>query len=121
MAVRKVTPEKLVQNAVVKILRFHGWFVERNQQGLGNRNGRPDLEATRGGVTIRVECKAPAHKMGNRFYPAGKLSPEQEKYINALREHGAIVYIVHDSEVFLREIENLQESMWPGKNVKRLF
>lgn len=32
---KPVTPEKQVQNGVVSELRFHGWMVQRNQQGLG--------------------------------------------------------------------------------------
>lgn len=108
---RKITPEKQVQNGVLRLLKFHGWYAERNQQGLGSKPGRPDLQAIKKGVTIYVECKA----------PKGSLSDNQKKYIEMLREHGAIVYVVKDVEHFMEMLENLQEQLWPNQNIKRLF
>lgn len=116
----KDTPENRVKRAVRQILRQNGWMVETNLQGMGSANGRPDMEATREGVTIRIECKSPAHRTGNRVYQAGKLSPAQEKYIARLRDHGAVVFVTDDPEKFLVDLESLQEELWPGRNLKRI-
>lgn len=74
-AAKPVTPEKAVQNAVIRMLQFHGWMVQRNQQGLGNTKGRPDIEAYRDGFILFVEVKAPQHLMKTgKLSPGGKLS-----------------------------------------------
>ncbi len=107
---KKCTPEKAVQNAVVAQLKFHGWMVVRNQQGLGHVKGRPDLEAYKNGFTLFIECKA----------PKGRLSDYQVKYIKVLEDHGMTVMIVNDPERFLDDLERLQEDLWPGKYLRRL-
>lgn len=107
---KKLTPEGQVLAAVRRILQFHGWFVARNQQGMGCVAGRPDLEALRDGVVIWVECKA----------PRGGLRKGQPEYHAALRAHGGTVFVVDDAERFLDVLEQLQEQLWPGKNKKRL-
>lgn len=107
----KVTPEKWVQNAVIAQLRFHNWYVQRNQQGLGNTIGRPDLEAYKRGFVLFIEVKS----------PKGGLRKGQPEYHEALRKHGMTVWVVDDSERFLDDLETLQERLWPGQNMKRLF
>jgi len=109
-SVKPCTPEKIVQNAVIAQLRFHLWFVQRNQAGLGNTKGRPDLEAYRMGQTLFIECKA----------PRGRLSEYQVKYIDDLRKHGMTVWVVDNADRFLEDLEALQERLWPGKNIRRL-
>lgn len=108
---KKLTPESRVLSAVKAILNFHGWFVQRNQQGLGNTKGRPDLEALRNGVVIWIECKS----------PTGKLRKGQPEYHGKLRAHGGRVFIVDDPDKFLNNLESLQEQLWPGQNIKRIF
>ena len=109
--IKKLTPEKQVQAAVVKYLKFMGWIVMRNQQGLGSTPGRPDIEALKNGVVIWIECKA----------PKGRLSESQQKYIESLRKNGGIVFVTNNFEVFMGELERLEDDLWPGKRLKRLF
>ncbi len=118
---KKVTPEKAVQNAVVGLLRFHGWFVQRNhQQGMGMTNGRPDLEAYRNGFTLFVECKAPERRLKNGKLVKGELSPDQVKYIARLKDQDMTVLVVDDSEKFMLQLEEIQERLWPGKGIRRI-
>lgn len=121
VSTKKVTPEKAVQNGVIAILNFHGWMVQRNQQGIGNMKGRPDLEAYRNGFTLFIELKRPRYLMENgRMSPGGKLSPDQVKYIDRLKAQDMTVVVVDDSEKFREWLEEIQERLWPGKNGMRL-
>lgn len=104
------TPENEIKAGIRKTLKFHGWFVQSNPQGMGCVKGRPDLEALKRGICIWIEAKA----------PNGRLSEMQQKYIQQLREAGAVVFVVNDVGRFLCELEDLQERLWPGQNLKRL-
>jgi hypothetical protein len=118
---KPVTPEKAVQNGVVSALRFHNWMVQRNQQGIGNTKGRPDIEAYKKGFALFIEIKKPKHRMENgKMSPGGKLSDDQQKYIAKLRAQDMIVVVTDDAEKFLDGLEELQEQLWPGKNIRRL-
>ncbi len=120
-SLKTVTPEKAVQNACVSILSFHGWMVQRNQQGLGAERGRPDIEAYRNGFTLFIEFKRPKHKMENgKMSPGGKLSQHQEKYIARLKDQDMTVLVVDDAEKFLIQLEEIQERLWPGKGIRRI-
>ncbi len=119
---KPITPEKAVQNSVIRILTFHGWMVQRNQQGLGNTRGRPDLEAYKNGFTLFVEVKAPQRLIAktNKLSPGGKLSADQEKYIARLKDQDMTVLVVDDAEKFLVQLEQIQERLWPGKGMRRI-
>ena len=117
---KKITPEKVVQNAVVSTLRFHGWFVQRNQQGLGNTLGRPDLEAYKNGFALFVECKAPRRRLKSGKIVGGELSPDQVQYIDRLKAQDMTVLVVDDSEKFMLQLEQIQERLWPGKGIRRI-
>jgi phosphoribosylformylglycinamidine (FGAM) synthase PurS component len=117
---KKITPEKAVQNAVIKILRFHGWLTQRNQAGLGNTKGRPDLEAYKNGFTLFIEVKAPKRKLKDGRTIGGELSEYQVEYIRKLKEQDMTVLVVDDSEKFLTQLEEIQERLWPGKGIRRL-
>lgn len=117
---KKITPEKVVQNAVVSTLRFHGWMVVRNQQGLGHVKGRPDLEAYKNGFTLFVECKAPERRLKNGKIIRGELSPDQVKYIERLKAQDMTVIVTSDAEKFMLELEEIQERLWPGKGIRRI-
>lgn len=118
---KPVTPEKAVQNAVVKLLRWHGWMVVRNQQGLGAERGRPDVEAYRNGFTLFVEFKRPKRKMENgKMSPGGKLSDDQEKYVAKLKAQDMTVIVTDDPEKFMLQLEQIQERLWPGKGIRRI-
>lgn len=122
VSTKTVAPEKAVQNAVIRILNFHGWMVQRNQQGLGNTRGRPDVEAYRDGFILFVEVKAPQHLVAktNKLSPGGKLSRDQEEYIARLKDQNMTVLVVDDAEKFLVQLEQIQERLWPGKGIRRI-
>ena len=104
--------EGLVKAATIRYLGFKGWLTQINvQQGFGNVRGRPDLEATKKGTTIFIEVKS----------ASGRLSENQEKYIKKLRDYGAIILVVRSSEEAMRDIDAVEERLWPGQNNKRLF
>ena len=112
VVMRKPTPEGLVKSATIRYLRFKGWWTQINvQQGFGNVRGRPDLEALKRGITIYIECKA----------GKGKLSRYQIQYISRLRAYGAFVLVVHSTEEAMRDIDRIEERLWPGENTRRLI
>lgn len=119
-----MTPEGRVKAGVIQYLRRMGWFPMINAQGAytrGSASGRPDLEAIKRGVTIFVEVKAPKDKDAlGRLRPAGKLSPYQEDYIKRLRNHGGIVLVVWSAEEFVRDLDEIENRLWPGENTMRL-
>jgi hypothetical protein len=120
---KPVTPEKAVQNSVVAQLKFHGWFVQRNPAGIDSTEGRPDLEAYRGGFCLFIEVKAPAgviNPITGIKSRGGQLRKGQPEYHQKLRDHGMTIWIVDNSEKFLDDLERFQEELWPGKNMRRL-
>jgi hypothetical protein len=113
------TPEKVVQNAVVGWLKIHGWMVQRNQQSETSVRGRPDLEAYKNGLTLFIECKAPAGIVSlktGRKSKGSKLSDHQEIYIAKLREHGMTVWVPTDGDKFLEDLERLEFELWGTKS-----
>jgi hypothetical protein len=121
---KPTTPEGLVKSGVIRYLRMCGWYVEINVQGAytrGRASGRPDIEATKRGVTVRIEVKAPAHRGPNgRWYQEGQLSPNQVKYIAELERHGAVVIVTADAERFADNLDDLEAQLWPQEGqVKR--
>lgn len=103
--------EKDIQRGVISALKAHGWFVQRNQQGLGSTPGRPDLEAYKQSCTLFVECKS----------PRGKVSPHQQTYFETLTRQGMKVLIAADVEVFCQELEKIEEQLWGDRRIRRLL
>lgn len=52
--------ESIIQSQITKYLTAQGWLVVKIMQT--NRNGWPDLQAHRDGVTVFIECKQPGEK-----------------------------------------------------------
>ena len=73
----KVT-ETEIRNDIRNFLRLHGWKVVRIVQSVLSEKGIPDLIAVRGGQTVWIEVKR----------PTGKLSKEQEEFLEDLEDHG---------------------------------
>ena len=87
----KQNPETIIQNAVKQYLQMRGWFVIRNQQGLGSHRGMPDLTACKNCMVVFIEVKT----------PKGYLSEYQKKFQNDLVSHGCIFEVarsVDDAE-----------------------
>lgn len=81
------TPEKKIQNEIVKFLKLRGWYVVRI---IGNtlQSGLPDLYATHKDFGGRwIEVKLPEMK-GSRFTPA------QLDVMPKLNSNGSPVYIM---------------------------
>lgn len=65
-AIRRRSPERDIQRAIVSLLRWHGWMVrEISQQKYvtGDLIGVPDLIAWKRGVTLLIEVKAPGGRV----------------------------------------------------------
>jgi hypothetical protein len=67
-----------ILRAIRDFLRLHGWFVIRNQQGLGSHKGMPDLTVIRRGQVWWIEVK----KSG------GLLSADQCVFRGEIEDHG---------------------------------
>ena len=69
-----------ILNAIRDVLRAHGWFVIRHQQGLGSMKGIPDLSA---------ESPTGDHWWIEVKKPSGKLSDDQGTFRDeVLSRHG---------------------------------
>ena len=86
-------PESYILGAVRQALCLSGWYVMRNQQGLGAVLGRSDLEALRGGRLVFIEIKT----------PTGKLSDHQKNFCAKVLNHGGEYLIV-------RRVEDLRDA-----------
>lgn len=87
----KQNPETIIQNAVKQFLQFRGWYVIRNQQGLGSHKGMADLTACKNGMVVFVEVKT----------PKGKQSDYQKQFQMDLASRGCayeIATCVEDAE-----------------------
>ena len=88
--------ETLILHNIRQVLRWHGFYVIRIQQGLGCHKGISDLIAVREGQVYFVEIKK----------PSGKLSDYQEKFRQEIeRRHGKYIVLksVEEAEEFIRQ------------------
>ena len=76
-------PETTILRAVRAYLETGGWFVIRNQAGLGTLPGLADLQAIRDSRVVMIECKT----------PTGRLSEAQWRFAEQWRRAGG-EYIV---------------------------
>jgi hypothetical protein len=94
------TPEGKVKKAVRDYLRKKGvWFYQPVQNGMGVV-GIPDFICCWHGHFIAIETKAP-----------GKLShvtPNQQRVIEAIREHGGLAVVVDSVDSLQVVLENLE-------------
>ena len=98
-----MTPEKLVQNKIIKYLkelRKKGYpcYVERRQAGgYSYKKGIADLYVVYNGIHIEIEVK----KVG------GKLSPMQEKWKEECNELNIIHLVIDDVNDLKKYFEKL--------------
>ena len=85
---QKQNPETIIQNAVKQYLQMRGWFVIRNQQGLGSHKGMADLTACKGGTVVFIEVKT----------PKGYLSEYQKKFQRDIASYGCIYEVARSIE-----------------------
>ncbi len=90
------TPETAIKKQIRDYLRLNGWFVRHHLAGLGCYPGMPDMSATKAGITLEIEVKA----------PGGKQSPRQTAYQSDLGSCGGryiLAYGYKDIETYLKE------------------
>lgn len=92
MAKQKIT-ETDIRRQIQDYLRWTGWFVYYNLQGLGSYPGLSDLVATKKGKTVHVEIKK----------PGGRQSDKQKKFQAELEAVGG-TYVVAKS---IEDVEHL--------------
>lgn len=78
--------ENQIQSAIRDYLKWHDWYVIRNQQSLGSLKGLADLTAIKGGRVLWVEVKT----------PRGRQSVYQMDFEAAIKAHGG-EYLLTDS------------------------
>lgn len=98
------TPEKLVKQKVVKLLKAHGiYYFSPMTHGFG-RSGVPDIICCINGKFLGIECKA-----GNN-----KPTALQEKEMQAIRDAGGRTAVINETNLtvlgdLLKEIVNGDE------------
>ena len=89
---KKQTPESILLHQVRDYLRLKGFYVIRNQAGLGTHPGLCDIIAiSPKGGTFYIELKS----------PKGKLSPKQEVFKSELLSRDAAYCVVKTWKEFI--------------------
>ena len=70
--------ESDIRRQIQDYLRWTGWFVYYNLQGLGSYPGLSDLVAIKGGQVVHIEVKV----------PGGRQSEKQKKFQEDLEASG---------------------------------
>lgn len=86
--------ENEIQSAIRGYLRLRGWFVIRNQQGLGSHKGLSDLTAIKDGRVLWIEVKK----------PGGRLSRYQAEFADQVVSHGGEYVLADSVEVITKEV-----------------
>lgn len=81
-----MTPEKALQNEIIKYLKDRKVFHYRTQMGM--KSGMPDIIAIYCGVFVGIEIKRPDGK--------GVATEQQVKMLNDIREAGGVAGIVEN-------------------------
>lgn len=85
------TPEKLVKQKVIKLLKAEGiYYFSPMTHGFG-RSGVPDIICCVQGKFLGIECKA-----GNN-----KPTALQEKEMQAIRDAGGIAIVINENNLTL--------------------
>ena len=80
------TPEKIVKDKVVDILKDEGvYYFFPATHGFG-RSGVPDIVACVGGWFVGMECKAEKNKV----------TPLQAREIECIRSNGGVAVVVYE-------------------------
>lgn len=86
--------ESVIQSQVIKYLEKIGWYVVKIIQT--NKNGWPDLQAHKDGITIFVEVKS----------EKGKVSQLQQYRHKQLTEAGFKVYVIYSLKQIINELSS---------------
>lgn len=86
--------ESVIQSQVIKYLEKIGWYVVKIIQT--NKNGWPDLQAHKDGITIFVEVKS----------EKGKVSQLQQYRHKQLTDAGFKVYVIYSLKQIINELSS---------------
>lgn len=127
-------PEKDEQNAVAKLFvadgweviqynsgRFEmihgGWFTANRNYNSGDTAGHPDLRATKGGISVAIECKKPK---------GGIVSPAQINYRENSSKYGNMTIICRTKEAarefinYTHNLDSIRDAVtWFMENYKQ--
>jgi Holliday junction resolvase len=89
-SVQGKSPKEYTEADILKACKRHlkaqGYYVIRNQLGLGAHKGLSDLQAIKDGLTVYIECKSPKWR--------GKLNPDQVEFKREIEEHGGMFILI---------------------------
>jgi len=99
---KKAVSEKDVRAAVRALLKLHGFLVIPYVPGLYGLKGCSDLLCcgTVDGIPgrfVAIELKR----------PGGKVSPEQEKFLQSVRSHGGIAFVAESTKDVIQNLHFL--------------
>lgn len=94
----RVTPEKKVQDAIIKYLNDNGIYYERRSTSMPNyKKGSPDLFVVFSYLHIEVEVKK----------PGGTPSPLQLNFEQTCKQRGTPYIRCESFEEFLNKLESI--------------
>lgn len=91
--------ESEIQQDVIKFFESYGWYVVKVIQS--NKNGWPDLQAHKAGITLFIEVKS----------EKGKVSELQAYRHKQLRNLGFIVLVIHSIPQLKYELIELRDKL----------
>lgn len=94
---KKKTTEAVTMKAIRDVLRYKGWFVVRNQQGMGSHAGLSDLVAIKNSIVIWIEVKA----------EKGYMSPHQEQFKQDISTHGGLYILAKTVDDVVQYIDSI--------------
>lgn len=92
-------PESAIQRQIKQLLNFYSFMVWKNQQGPLSYPGVSDLTAIKKGNVYWIEVKK----------PTGKLSKDQIKFQQDVKDHGGIYLVLRSFEEAEKFVESLNE------------
>lgn len=93
----KAPTETSILRAIREMLRYKGWLVIRNQQGMGSHKGMADMVAIKDSITIWIEVKAEKGYQSNY-----QIAFEQE-----ISTHGGIYVLVKSVDDMVKYIDKI--------------
>ena len=82
--------------------KYNGFFVIRNQQGIGSKKGLADYTIVRDGMVVFVEAKA----------TKGKQSPFQKQFQEELEKAGGLYILAYSLEDFQAGWDDCWKKLW---------
>lgn len=89
---RNTLTEKQITASIRQLLKTLGIFHWKQFQTLGSPLGIADILGIYNGKMFAVEVKA----------PKGRLSPQQERFLNIIREQGGIAILAYSVDDVIR-------------------